>query len=162
LLADVLAALEASGLGRAMRDAGVWAYGITNLVHILGVATLFGSILVLDLRLLGLFGRAPIGAIAAPTVPISAFGFVIAAVSGLCLISTNASEYAGNPFLLIKFPAIALGVLNALALGFFPAWRTRREREPSREERRALALFGGVSLTSWLVAVGAGRLIGYW
>jgi len=35
--------LEASGLGQAMRGAGVWAYGVTNLVHILGVATLFAA-----------------------------------------------------------------------------------------------------------------------
>ena len=37
-----------------MRESGVWTYAFLNLFHILGVSTLFGSILVLDLRLLGL------------------------------------------------------------------------------------------------------------
>ncbi len=159
---EFLTWLEASGLGHAMRDAGVWSYGVANLIHILGVATLFGSILVLDLRLLGLWARAPLGAIAAPTVPLAVAGFTIAVLSGACLISTNATEYLGNPFLLIKFPAIGLGLLNALAMGSMTAWRERKTREPRPEERRRLAIFGGVSLASWLTALSAGRLIGYW
>jgi hypothetical protein len=161
-LIALLAWLEASGLGHAMRNSGVWTYGVANFVHILGVATLFGSILVLDLRLLGLWARVPLAALAAPTVPISAVGFTIAVLSGACLIATNASEYAGNPFLLIKFPAIAVALLNALALGTLPEWRERESRQPSSKERRRLALFGGVSLVSWTTAIGAGRLIGYW
>jgi hypothetical protein len=35
-------------------------------------------------------------------------------------------------------------------------------RDPSDRERRQLAVAGGVSLLSWLTAVAAGRLIGYW
>ena len=159
---ELLTWLEASGLGHAMRGAGVWTYGITNLIHILGVATLFGSVLVLDLRLLGAFARAPLAAVAAPTVPLAASGFVIAALSGSCLIVTNATEYIGNPLLLIKFPAIGLGLINALALGFLPAWRERGTREPAPRERRQLALFGGVSLASWVTALACGRLIAYW
>ena len=37
--------LENSALGHIMRDNGVWFYGIINLAHILGVATLFGSVM---------------------------------------------------------------------------------------------------------------------
>ncbi len=84
-----------------MRNAGVWAYGIVNLTHILGVSSLFGAVLVLDLRLLGFWRSVPLAFIARPTVPIATIGFIVAATSGLCLISTNGSEYVGNPFLLI-------------------------------------------------------------
>ena len=157
-----LAWLEASALGQAMRGSGVWAYGVVNLIHILGVATLFGSILALDLRLLGLWQRAPLAAVATPTVPLAVIGFIVAAFSGACLISTNATEYLGNPFLLIKFPAIALGVLNVGLLHFLPAWRARNTSVPAARERAALAAAGGVSLASWLTAVAAGRMIGYW
>src|SRR5437867_1825808 len=48
-----MAWLQGSFLGHAMRESGVWTYGVVNLVHILGVASLFGSVLVIDLRLLG-------------------------------------------------------------------------------------------------------------
>ena len=42
-----MAWLEGSALGHVMRDSGVWFYGIINLTHILGVATLFGSVVIL-------------------------------------------------------------------------------------------------------------------
>jgi Family of unknown function (DUF6644) len=161
-VADLLVWLEGSALGHAMRNAGVWTYGIVNLTHILGVSSLFGSVLVLDLRLIGLWRRVPLGAIARPTVPIATAGFIVAATSGVCLITTNGSEYVGNPFLLIKFPAIFLGVVNVAILSRLPAWKARETREVTESERRVLSVFGAISLLSWLTAIGAGRLIGYW
>ena len=145
-----------------MRNAGVWSYGIVNLTHILGVSSLFGAVLVLDLRLLGLWRSIPLASIARPTVPIATTGFIVAALSGLCLLSTNGSEYIGNPFLLIKFPAIFVGLLNVVILSRLPAWKERETRVISTAEQRQLSVFGGVSLLSWLTAMGAGRLIGYW
>ena len=157
-----MAWLEGSSLGHAMRNAGVWTYGLVNLAHILGISSLFGSVLVLDLRLLGAWRRVPLELIARPTVPLATAGFVIAATSGICLITTNATEYIGNPFLLIKFPAIAIGLGNVAVLSRLTAWTSRGTREPTRRERRQLAVAGAVSLLSWLTAVAAGRLIGYW
>jgi len=161
-VADLLVWLEGSALGHAMRNAGVWTYGIVNLTHILGVSSLFGSVLVLDLRLIGLWRRVPLGAIARPTVPIATAGFIVAATSGVCLITTNGSEYVGNPFLLIKFPAIVLGVVNVAVLSRLPAWKARENRDVTESERRILSIFGAISLLSWLTAISAGRLIGYW
>ena len=149
-------------LGHAMRNSGVWTYGVVNLFHILGVATLFGAVLVLDLRLLGLWRTVPIPSIAGPTVPVATTGFVIAALTGVGLLATKATEYAGNPFLLIKFPAIAVALLNVAVVTSRPAWKAMGVREPTPPERRTLAVCGGVSLAAWLTAVGAGRMIGYW
>jgi hypothetical protein len=161
-VADLLVWLEGSTLGHAMRNAGVWSYGIVNLIHILGVASLFGAVLVLDLRLIGFWRSVPLGSIARPTVPIATTGFIVAATSGLCLITTNGSEYVGNPFLLIKFPAIIFGLINVGVLRRLPAWKARETRALTVTEQRQLSLFGAISLVSWLTAIGAGRLIGYW
>jgi hypothetical protein len=79
-----MAWLEGSALGHAMRGAGVWTYGLVNLAHILGVASLFGAVLVLDLRLLGVWRRVPLASIAGPTVAVAAGGFLVAAASGAC------------------------------------------------------------------------------
>ncbi len=159
---ESLAWLEATALGHAMRNSGPWSYGVVNLTHILGVGALFGSLLVLDLRLLGLWRRIALDAIAVPAVPIATIGFAVAAISGVCLIATNATEYAGNPFIYIKFPAIALGVLNVGAINALPEWRARSVRQPTTHEARRLAVAGGISLTCWLTAIAAGRMIGYW
>lgn len=145
-----------------MRGLGVWSYGIINLFHILGVATLLGSALALDLKLLGAFPRAPLSIVSATTVPLAMGGFVVAALSGVCLISTNATDYVGNPFLLIKFPAIAVALVNVVLVHRLPAWRVRWTYPPSPREQKQLALFGGVSLAAWLTAAAAGRMIGYW
>lgn len=159
---DFMAWMQASALGRVMRESGPWTYAIVNLTHILGVASLFGSILVLDLRLLGLWRRIPLAALASATVPVGALGFAVAATTGVGLLATNATDYVGNPFLLVKFPAIGLGLINVLVLTRSPAWQARGTRELSRREHRWLALMGGISIGCWLTAITAGRMIAYW
>jgi hypothetical protein len=159
---DLLAWIEASPVGRIMRESGPWTYPIVNLTHILGIASLFGAILVLDLRLLGVGRRLSLAPLAEAAIPVARAGFVIAAVSGVGLLSANATDYEDNPFLLIKFPAIAVGLINALVLGRADAWRAARADRATDAEARRLALMAAISLLSWLTAVAAGRMIGYW
>ncbi len=97
---DVLAWLQASALGMFMRDSGPSTYPVVNLIHILGVATLFGAVLILDLRLLGVWRRAPLPPITTAAAPVAMAGFALAAASGVCLLAANAVEYENNPFLL--------------------------------------------------------------
>ena len=159
---DLLASIEGSALGRVVRESGPWTYPLVNLTHILGIASLFGAVLVLDLRLLGLWRHVPLRALADAAVPVARGGFVVAAASGLGLISANATDYVGNPFLLIKFPAIAVGLANAMVLARSAAWDAGLDGAPTAGQRRRLGLMAGVSLASWLTAVAAGRMIGYW
>jgi len=157
-----MAWLQGSAVGHAMRESGVWTYGVVNLVHILGVASLFGALLVLDLRLLGVWKKVALPAISEPTVSVATVGFFVAAISGVCLLSTKATEYVGNPFLYIKFPAIGLGLLNVAILKSLAAWKQHKMRELSLREEAKLAVFGGISLFCWLTAITAGRMIAYW
>jgi len=159
---DVLAWLESSALGAFMRGSGPWTYPVVNLIHVLGIATLFGAVLILDLRLLGVWRSAPLSTITTAAAPVAMAGFALAAASGGCLLAANALEYEGNPFLLVKFSAIGLALANAVALGRTAAWRSRKTRDLSPSEAQTLAVMGGVSLISWLTAIAAGRMIGYW
>ena len=159
---SILLALEGSALGVFVRESGVWTYAFLNLFHILGISTLFGSILILDLRLLGLARRLPIGDLARFTVPVSKVGFALAAVTGLMMLSTNGSEYVGNPYLPAKFAAIGVGLVNVAVVSRLGAWRAAGARELTDGERRTLAIAGATSLASWLTAVVCGRMIGYW
>lgn len=154
--------MEASALGVFVRESGVWTYAFLNLFHILGVATLFGSILILDLRLLGVARRLPLAELSRFTLPISKVGFALAASTGAMMLSTNGTEYVGNPYLPIKFAAIGAGLLNIAVVSRLDAWRSLGTRELTRREHRMLAIAGGTSLVSWLTAVTAGRMIGYW
>jgi hypothetical protein len=154
--------LEASALGSSIRDAGPQVYGVINLLHIFGIASLFGAVLILDLRLLGCFRQLRIAQLSSATVPVATSGFVLAAAAGVCMLATNGTEYIGNPYLLIKFPAIGLGVLNVAVLNVSRAWRERYQRELTPPELRQLAVHGGVSIAGWATAITAGRMIAYW
>jgi hypothetical protein len=159
---EFMAWMESSTLGQLMRSSGPWAYAIVNLLHILGISTFFGTVLLLDLRLLGLWRRLPLAPLAAAAVPVATCGFLLAAATGIGLFATRATEYYGNPFLAIKFPAIAAGLLNVLILNRSAAWQARRTRELTAGEHQRLAVAGGISLVCWLTAITAGRLIAYW
>jgi hypothetical protein len=158
----VLAWLEGSALGHAIRASGVWTYAILNLAHIFGIASLFGAVLALDLRLLGIWRTVPVGVLARPMIPIATAGFLLAVLSGICMLATNGTEYIGNPLLVVKFTAIAAGVLNVGIVNRLPAWRSRNTESLSLAGERQLAMAGGFSLVCWVTALTAGRMIGYW
>ncbi|HEX3485147.1 MAG TPA: DUF6644 family protein [Micropepsaceae bacterium] len=157
-----MAWLEGSALGHLMRESGVWTYAVVNLAHILGVALLFGSIVVLDLRLLGVWRRVPLAELARPTAAIAGSGLALAAMTGPGLLATKATDYIGNPFLTIKLAAISLGLVNVIVLHRLPAWKARANPDLELSYRRQLAIAGGTSLACWLTAISAGRLIAYW
>lgn len=162
MVSEFMGWLEESFLGHLMRDTGLWTYAVVNLAHILGVSVLFGSILILDLRLLGAWRRIPLISLSKPVVSVAAAGFAVAAVTGAGLLATKATEYIGNPFLYAKFPAIALGLVNILIVHRSAAWKAHSSRELSEPEIAGLARMGGMSLACWLTAITAGRMIAYW
>lgn len=132
-----------------------WLYPVVNLLHVLGIALLFGAVTLLDLRLIGAWRSVPRDVLARPAVPVAAAGFLLAASSGVGLLSVKAVEYAGNPFLYAKFGAIVLAGGNALLLHRSAAWR-------GGGDHWGLAWAGAASLACWLGAVTAGRMIAYY
>ena len=87
-----LGAIEASALGQAMRQ-WLWLYPSVEIVHIVGIALLFGSIAVLDLRLLGLSRDIPARRLARHVLPWTAASFLLIVPSGLAMFVAHASEF---------------------------------------------------------------------
>ena len=160
---ELMAWFEGSALAVFLRELGVWTYGLLNLGHILGISVLFGAVLVLDLRLLGLWRSIPVVNLVRPTVPLAAGGFVFAATSGIMMLSFNTTEYYGNPFIYTKFPLIVFGLINVAIIQRLPAWRRAKSGQPLEAgDPRVLRICGALSLLTWLGVVACGRLIGYW
>ena len=158
-----MAWLEASALAEFLRGLGIWTYGLINLAHVLGIGLLFGSVVLLDLRLLGAWRSIPIATIARPTVPLAATGFVLAVTSGVMMLSFNTTEYHGNPFLYIKLPLVVVGLVNVAVISRLPAWRRAMADEVvESSDRIVLAVAGAASLAIWLTVIVCGRMIGYW
>jgi hypothetical protein len=155
--------LEASALGHAMRSSGVWTYAIVNLFHIVGIALLFGAIVLLDLRLLGFWRSVKLASLSRPAVTVAGAGVALAVLTGIPMFATKATDYGDNVFLFLKFALVGLALLNVLALHRSPAWRAQAAGQvlTAGQERR-LALAAAGSLVLWFCAITCGRLAGYW
>ena len=70
-----LAALEASGLGQAMRQ-WLWLYPSVETVHLVGIGLLFGSIAVFDVRLLGFSRSIAVKQLSRHVLPWTALSFL--------------------------------------------------------------------------------------
>lgn len=160
---ELMAWLEASALAEFLRGLGIWTYGLLNLAHILGISTLFGAVLLLDLKLLGLWRSIPAASLIRPIVPLAAVGFVLAAASGIMMLSFNTTDYHGNPFLYVKLPVIVVGLINVAIIQRLGAWRRAAAGAPPEPgDRTVLAISGALSLLIWTTVVTCGRMIGYW
>jgi hypothetical protein len=150
-------ALQESALGHAMRSSPL-LYPLAEILHILGFVVLVGSILVLDLRLLGLARGLPLQPLARFLLPLSRVGFALAVAMGILLFSADASHVVRNPAFQVKALLIALALVN-VAIAHAGPWRGLAGWE--REAPVAARLTAAGSLVLWLGAVCAGRLIAY-
>ncbi len=154
-----LASIEASALGAAMRESA-WLYPAAESVHTIGIALLFGSIAVLDLRLLG-FGRAlPVRTLARHILPWSLASFALIVPSGLAMFVAHASDFVVNSVFAAKFALIFAAGCNAAVFhaGTFPSvakWDVGAS--PPLAARIAAAL----SLLLWVAVIACGRALGY-
>ena len=158
-----LGALEVSGLGQAMRQ-WLWLYPTVEIVHIVGIGLLFGSIVVFDLRLLGLARDIPVKRLARHVLPWSAGSFVLIVPSGLLMFTAHATEFIDSEVFVIKMLLIMAAGVNA-ALFHTITFRTADVWDS--EEMRKLPpppsarLAGGLSLAIWISVIACGRLLAY-
>jgi hypothetical protein len=152
-----LAPLAETSLARALITSST-VYLLVNAAHILAIGILFGSILALDLALLGLLPTTVLRAVASYLSRLAGIGIGLAAVTGLCLFSVRPMEYAQNPAFLVKLGLIALGILNVAVVHYGAGWRgLLTGKAPSATLRTSAVL----SILIWIGAVVAGRWIGF-
>ncbi|HEY7458879.1 MAG TPA: hypothetical protein VH765_09015 [Xanthobacteraceae bacterium] len=151
-------ALQNSGLGIVIRHS-TWVYPLGNVIHVLGVALLVGSILALDFRFLG-FGRrhVPLEAASRLLTPIAVGGIVLLVPGGLILFIADAGPLAANSLLQIKLALVALGLANA---ALFRLWWSGKiggwDAEPPGASRAQVL----ASIAIWIAVPTIGRLIAY-
>ncbi len=149
--------LEASPIGEWMRVSD-FAYPAVNVVHLAGLVLLVGSMLVLDLRLLGIGRRLQLSEVSSLLTPLAVAGLVILLLSGVLLFSADAGPLLNNPLLPFKLGFILLGIVNALL--FRAIWAGRLslwDQDPPVLGRiQAVA-----SLLLWIAAATCGRLLAY-
>ncbi len=151
------AALEASGLGVLMRESAV-LYPLANIAHILGLVLFAGSIIFLDLRLLGFARALPAAGVARALTPVMMFGFVVQIASGVTLFSADARPLWNNPVMQVKASLIVFGIANALV---FRALWNRRLSAWDETAPGIARIQAGASLLTWVSVAVCGRFAGY-
>lgn len=149
-MTPALNALEHHALAVWLRTS--LAYPVIETLHIVGLATLFGSLLIVELRLLGVIRRVDAGALARLVLPWTLAGFALAASSGAALFFARAAELVSNPVFLVKLLLIATAGINA-------AWL--HTRGPLDAASVATRVQAGLSLMIWLTVIACGRWIAY-
>jgi len=137
-----------------------WLFPTLETVHVLALVLVVGSILIADLRLLGIANRArPVRSVIAETLPLTWSAFAVAAVAGSLLFSSKAVTYYDDwPFrikmLCLVLAGINMACFHALTYRHVAQW----DMGPTPIGARVAA---GLSLILWVTIVGAGRWIGF-
>jgi hypothetical protein len=150
----LLASLEATSIAQYLRTSR-WAYAAVSGAHVLGIALLVGSIMPLNLRLLGFWPSVRLSALARVLVPVAASGLALAIVAGLLLFSVRAREYGDLGVLWTKVGLIGLGIVAALELHRVHGLTLASASRPR------LVAHAVVSTTCWIGALICGRLIAF-
>jgi hypothetical protein len=154
-----LGALESSGLGQAMRQ-WLWLYPGVEIVHIVGIGLLFGSIAVLDLRLLGFSRSIPVRKLARHVLPWTAASFVLIIPSGLAMFTAHATEFIQSEVFVLKMLLILAAGVNA-ALFHTITWPAADVWDTGGMPPLSARAAGAISLVLWISVIACGRLLAY-
>ena len=105
-------AIETTAVARWMREA-LWAYPMVEAVHILCLAVVVGSIVIVDLRLLGFSRGLSVSRLARHALPWTLGAFVVAAFTGLLMFTAHAEDFLTNRVFMVKMGLILLAGINA-------------------------------------------------
>ena len=148
--------LETVWLGRFVVESN-WLFPVIESIHLLALALLGGSILIVDMRLvgLGLSGRE-IKEIAREARPYMNFALVM-------MISTGIPLFLSEPIKCYYSPAFWVKMWTlAFALMFTYTIRTKTTRMGYvRNTARRQVLVGALSIALWFTVASAGRWIGF-
>jgi hypothetical protein len=130
-----------------------WLYPALEVVHIVGIALLLGSLVIVELRVWGLAPTLPMAPLARLGLTTSLAGFCLAGASGLTMFISQPAELIANRVFVIKMGLLMVAGLNA---GGFHA---RGGLERLDRVARAQTL---LSLGLWLAVIMCGRWIAYY
>ena len=151
----MLEQLEATPLSSLMREE-LWGWPLALTIHAFGTAIVVGFMLIISLRLLGVFAVIPYSALQR-LFPVIWFGIVLQILSGAALWMAKPTQYTADVAFLTKLALIIIGI-----------WLTRSfqvtiKREASTWEASGNAPSGATTFVAgaflvWCVVLVTGRL----
>jgi hypothetical protein len=138
----------------------LYMYPLIESTHVLTLGLFVGTVVMLDLRLLGLTLRAvPVSEVARRLFPWTAAGFIVMVVTGVLLFYAIPVRTYHSIFFRIKVVMLLLAGINV--------WIFHRRVEPTMRgwdvgrAPRAARIAATLSLVLWASIIVAGRMIAY-
>jgi hypothetical protein len=157
---QLLQLIEHSALATLVRE-GDWWFPLAECLHVLAITTVFGSILMMDLRLLGLASRdSAVSKLSQEVLPYTWVAFACAVITGTIMFIARAQTYWHNPQFQLKFLFMALAAANMLIF-HFGAFRRVADWDAALLPPSAARLAGALSISLWIIVVFFGRWIGF-
>ena len=156
----ILQWLEASALATRIRDS-LYLFPFLESIHVIGLALVFGTIAIIDLRLLGAAStERPFKRMASDILKWTWIAFGLTALTGSLMFITNAGVYYHNFYFRAKMALLVLAAVNMLSFELtlgrsVHRWDRATAAPPAG---RAVAV---LSLIIWISVIFAGRLIGF-
>ena len=148
--------IQNSSLLVAMRSSP-WLFPIIATIHLFGLAMIGGSVLIVDLRLLG-FGlwRQPVSRLARDAEPWLLRGLLVSVSTGVLLFMCFATKYYYLTFFWVKMASLLLVLLFTFSVRRRVTMSDETHMRPMRSKAVAF-----VSLSLWTTVAVGGRLIGF-
>jgi hypothetical protein len=152
--------LDSTRLNAVLRES-TWMFPTLDTIHTLGIVLVAGTIMLVDLRLLGLGLRGePVSDVVARIVPWTLWGFGFMFVTGGLLFCSEAVKLYHSPAFQIKIVLLALAGINALIF-HRTIYLDVANWDPAAVVPARARLAGLLSLLFWIAIIAAGRAIAY-
>ena len=159
-VAGILSAIESSSVPEAIRNSLYW-FPLIEAFHVFGLTMVFGTIAIIDLRLLGLAStKRSFRRIASDVLKWTWAAFALTVVTGSLMFSTNAAVYYHNFFFRTKMALLVLAGINMLIFELTAARTVHRWDTDAKAPvvgRTAAVL----SLVLWIAIIFLGRWTGF-
>ena len=147
---------EKTWIGQAISGT-IWAFPLIETIHILALTMMFGAIVIIDLRMLGLgMRKQPVTLLAKNLEPYMNWGLVTMLATGYLLFSSEAMKCFANDGFKFKMEVLFPAIVFQFTLF---RWITHKD-----ENRRSLFLgwlAALLSLALWFGVGVGGRAIGF-
>ena len=159
-IAAFLKALEATGLATKIRDS-LFIFPLLEATHVIRLALVFGTIAIIDLRLIGLASsQRSFKRMYSDILKWTWAAFVLTGLTGALMFITNATVYYHNFYVRTKMLLLVLAGIN---MGVFELTLGRRvdswDKDPSAPPLGRVV--GVLSIALWIAVIFMGRLIGF-
>lgn len=137
-----------------------WAFPTIETVHVIAICTVFGTVAMMDLRLLGLASKENrVTELSRDTLTWTWGAFVLAAITGTALWMSKTHVYMKEPWFYAKMILIGVAGIN-MFIFHFVTWKTIGQWDKGKPPTAA-RIAGFTSLGLWLVVIYCARMIGF-